>query len=37
MNIYQLENEINDKKGQLDKAKFKYENRQLYELNEKEK
>jgi hypothetical protein len=34
MNIYLLEKELNEKRGMLDQAKFKYEQRQLYELNE---
>jgi hypothetical protein len=34
MAIHGLEKELKDKRNQLDQAKFKYEQRQLYELTE---
>lgn len=37
MAIFTLEQQLSDVKGQLDQAKFKYESRQLYELDQKEK
>lgn len=37
MAIFTLEKQLSDVRGQLDQAKFKYESRQLYELDRKEK
>lgn len=37
MTIHQLEQELAQKRGLLDQAKYKYEQRQIYELNEQEK
>jgi hypothetical protein len=36
MTIYQLEQELAAKRGMLDQAKYKYEQRQIFELNEQE-
>ena len=36
MKIYSLEKQLDSVKEQLGQAKFKYEKRQLYELNRKE-
>lgn len=36
MKIYSLEKQLDSVKDQLGQAKFKYEKRQLYELNRKE-
>lgn len=37
MTIHQLEEELARKKGILDNAKYKYEQRQIFELNEQER
>jgi hypothetical protein len=37
MAIFTLEQQLSEVKGQLGQAKFKYESRQLYELDQKEK
>ena len=34
--IFELQNQLNNVKGKLDQAKFKYEQRQLYELDQQE-
>ena len=36
MAIFTLEQQLSGVRGQLDQAKFKYESRQLYELDQKE-